>query len=68
MLLACLLFSLNDAASKWMAASYPPGEIVFVRSLSLIAVLLISSLGLRRFDALRPRKLKNHIARGVFYL
>jgi len=68
MLLACLLFSLNDAASKWMAASYPPGEIVFVRSLSLIAVLLVSSIGMRRLHMLRPKKLKNHIARGVFYV
>jgi drug/metabolite transporter (DMT)-like permease len=68
MLLASLLFSLNDAASKWMTSTYPAGEIIFVRSLSLIAVLLLSGLGARTFDRLHPSSLRNHVARGVFYV
>jgi len=62
------VISLNDAASKWMTASYPPGEILFVRSLSLIAVILLSALPTRNFRALWPVNVKAHLPRAGFYL
>lgn len=40
MLVAMLLFTLNDAIGKWLVASYPVGQLLAIRSLAALAVLL----------------------------
>ncbi len=40
MLLAMLMFTLNDAIGKWLVASYPVGQLLALRSLAALAVLL----------------------------
>ncbi len=39
MLLAMLMFSLNDALGKWLVATYPVAQILLIRSTASIAVL-----------------------------
>ena len=40
MLVAMLLFTLNDAIGKWLVASYPVGQLLAIRSFAALCVLL----------------------------
>ncbi len=40
MLIAMLLFTLNDAIGKWLVASYPVGQLLAIRSFAALLVLL----------------------------
>ena len=65
MIAASTMFAASSALSKWQAAIYPVGEVMFVRSLSammLCAVLILPFTGLAVF---RTRKPGAHIARGL---
>jgi drug/metabolite transporter (DMT)-like permease len=55
MLLGFLLFSANDALGKWLAATYPPGEILLIRNTaSVIAVMpFVFRSGIRSLFALQ---------------
>jgi drug/metabolite transporter (DMT)-like permease len=46
MLLAMLMFSLNDAMGKWLAGTYPATQMMAIRSLA--ALLFLSPLFIRR--------------------
>lgn len=39
MLLGFLMFSANDALGKWLAGTYTPGQIMFLRSLPALVIL-----------------------------
>jgi drug/metabolite transporter (DMT)-like permease len=65
MIAATMLFSAAAALSKWQVALYPVGEVMFLRSLSSLAVcaaVMLPITGLSVFATRRPR---DHIARGL---
>jgi drug/metabolite transporter (DMT)-like permease len=65
MVIATMLFSIAFALSKWQVAIYPPGEVVFLRSLSSLivaAAILLPAAGFSVFATRRPR---DHVARGL---
>src|SRR5260221_4535741 len=77
MMLAVLLFSLNDTLGKWLAASYMAPQILLFRSIMAMVVLtaIIGRLGGFRaiINVERPRlqlvrALLGRIAPGLFYL
>jgi drug/metabolite transporter (DMT)-like permease len=76
MVLAVLLFSLNDTLGKWLAGYYAAPQILLFRSFSAILVLapLVGRLGFRAlFQIERPRlqvmrALLGGIETGLFYL
>jgi drug/metabolite transporter (DMT)-like permease len=65
MIVATLLFAAASAASKWLVAIYPVGEVLFLRSFSSFtscAVVMLPVTGLSVFATRRPR---DHLARGL---
>jgi drug/metabolite transporter (DMT)-like permease len=65
MVVATVLFACASAASKWLVAIYPVGEVLFLRSLSsfiVCAAVMLPVTGLSVFATRRPR---DHIARGL---
>jgi drug/metabolite transporter (DMT)-like permease len=65
MIVATVLFSAASAASKWLVAIYPVGEVLFLRSLSSLiacAVVMLPVTGLSVYATRRPR---DHFARGL---
>jgi drug/metabolite transporter (DMT)-like permease len=62
---ATVMFAASNAASKWLVAAYPVGEVLFIRSsASLIAcsLIILPSTGFGVFRSVRPR---DHLARGI---
>ena len=62
---ATVLFAASSAASKWLVADYPVGEVLFLRSLSSLiggAAVILPVTGLSVFATRRPR---DHILRGL---
>ena len=65
MIAATLLFAAASAASKWLVADYPVGEVLFLRSLSSFiacAGVMLPITGLSVFATRRPL---DHLARGL---
>jgi drug/metabolite transporter (DMT)-like permease len=65
MIVATILFAAASAASKWLVAIYPVGEVLFLRSLSSFiacAVVLLPITGSSGYATRRPL---DHIARGL---
>jgi drug/metabolite transporter (DMT)-like permease len=65
MIAASILFALSSAASKWLVATYPVGEVLFSRalgSLALVSLVVLPHTGLAVFRTVRPR---DHLARGI---
>jgi drug/metabolite transporter (DMT)-like permease len=65
MVIATVLFASASAASKWLVATYPVGEVLFLRSLSSLiafAVVMLPVTGLSVFATQRPR---DHLLRGL---
>jgi drug/metabolite transporter (DMT)-like permease len=61
---ATIVFSASSACSKWLVATYPPGEVLFTRSVvSLIALALfiLPATGLAVF---RTNRLRHHVMRS----
>jgi drug/metabolite transporter (DMT)-like permease len=65
MVLATVLFSIAFALSKWQVAIYPPGEVVFLRSLSSLIVAAAVLLPVTGFSVFATRRPRDHIARGL---
>jgi drug/metabolite transporter (DMT)-like permease len=62
---ATLLFAGGNAHSKWAVETYPPGEILFIRTLAGLATVLLivlPSTGLRVFHT---RRIGAHAIRGM---
>ena len=65
MVAATMLFSAAAALAKWQVATYPVGEVMFLRSFSSLLVCAAAMLpvtGLSVFATHRPR---DHVARGL---
>jgi drug/metabolite transporter (DMT)-like permease len=65
MIIATVLFAGASAASKWLVAEYPVGEVLFLRSLSSLiggAIVILPVTGLSVYATRRPR---DHLARGL---
>jgi drug/metabolite transporter (DMT)-like permease len=65
MLGATILFSASSAASKWLVASYPIGEVLFTRTLVALitcALFIMPQTGLAVF---RTGRLRHHTMRSV---
>jgi drug/metabolite transporter (DMT)-like permease len=65
MVSASILFAGSSAVSKWLVATYPPGEILFGRnlvSLMFCAALILPQTGLAVF---RTNRLRSHAARSI---
>src|SRR6516164_472502 len=61
---ATMVFSVSSAATKWLVATYPVGEVLFIRSLvSLVAcaAFILPATGLAVF---RTRRLRHHVMRS----
>jgi drug/metabolite transporter (DMT)-like permease len=67
-LASCFLFSFNDAATKWLTAGYPIGEILLVRGLTSIIVLIAIAAWRGQMNDLYPRDLRFQSFRAVLYL
>lgn len=62
---ATLLFAIVHALAKWTVATYPAGEVLFIRSLSSLLVcgaIVLPTSGFAVFATRRPR---DHVARGL---
>jgi drug/metabolite transporter (DMT)-like permease len=65
MVVAGLVFAGSSAASKWLVASYPVGEVLFSRTvvgLLALSAFILPSKGLAVF---RTQRLGAHLVRGV---
>jgi drug/metabolite transporter (DMT)-like permease len=61
---ATIVFSASSATSKWLVATYPPGEVLFTRSVvSLVAcaAVILPATGLAVF---RTARLRHHVLRS----
>ncbi len=62
---ATMVLSASSASSKWLVATYPPGEILFTRSLvSLIACALVI-LPMTGVAVFRTGRLRHHVMRSL---
>jgi drug/metabolite transporter (DMT)-like permease len=62
---ATIVFSASSAASKWLVASYPIGEVLFTRTVVAFiacALFILPQTGLAVF---RTRRLPHHVMRSV---
>jgi drug/metabolite transporter (DMT)-like permease len=65
MVIATMLFSIAFALSKWQVAIYPPGEVVFLRSLSSLIVAAAVMLPVAGFSVFATQRPRDHVARGL---
>jgi len=62
---ATLMFAITGAATKWALATYPPGEVAFLRqvfSLIFSCITILPLTGLAVFHTSRPGQ---HVVRGI---
>jgi drug/metabolite transporter (DMT)-like permease len=65
MLVATILFAGSSALSKWLVATYPIGEMLFMRAATALigtSLVILPATGLAVF---RTRRLRDHVMRGV---
>src|SRR5262249_55065360 len=60
-----VLFALSSAASKWLVAIYPVGEVMFVRSFSSLIACAVAVVPITGFSVFATRRPRDHIARGL---
>jgi drug/metabolite transporter (DMT)-like permease len=65
MIVATVLFAGASAASKWLVADYPVGEVLFLRSLSSLIAGSAVILPVAGFAAFATRRPFDHLARGL---
>ena len=65
MLAATVLFAGSSAASKWLVASYPIGEVLFSRSATSLVGVSLAILPFTGLAVFRTRRLRDHAMRGV---
>jgi drug/metabolite transporter (DMT)-like permease len=61
---ATIVFSGSSACSKWLVATYPPGEVLFTRSLVSLATLAAFILPTAGLAVFRTNRLPHHVARS----
>jgi drug/metabolite transporter (DMT)-like permease len=62
---ATALFAVSSAAAKWLVAVYPIGEVMFIRSLTALAICTAVILPVAGFSVFATRRPRDHIARGL---
>ncbi|MBX9829160.1 MAG: DMT family transporter [Xanthobacteraceae bacterium] len=62
------LLTAGDAIAKWLSATYPIGEIIFVRGLIVLALLVLWCLPRGRLPDLLPRRLAGQLARALSFV
>jgi drug/metabolite transporter (DMT)-like permease len=65
MLVATVLFAGSSALSKWLVATYPIGEMLFVRAAAALigsSLVILPATGLSVF---RTKRLRDHLLRGI---
>ena len=65
MIVATVLFASASAASKWLVASYPVGEVLFLRSFSSLIACAAMMLPVTGLSVVATRRPRDHIARGL---
>lgn len=65
MVVATVLFASSSAASKWLVAIYPVGEVVFLRSLSSLLAFAVVMFPVTGFSVFATRRARDHLARGL---
>lgn len=62
---ASVFFALTSALSKWQVATYPVGEVMFIRSAATFATVMLFTLPRSGFSAFATTKPGAHMARGL---
>lgn len=65
MVIATALFASASAASKWLVATYPVGEVLFLRSFSSFTACAVVLLPITGFSVFATKRPEQHIARGL---
>ena len=65
MVVAGFVFAGSSAASKWLVASYPVGEVLFSRTIVGLIALSLFILPTKGFAVFRTQRLGAHLVRGV---
>jgi drug/metabolite transporter (DMT)-like permease len=65
MVSATVLFSGSSAISKWLVATYQPGEVLFTRTLVSLFACALFILPRTGFGVYRTARLHHHLARSV---
>ncbi|MFD2184046.1 DMT family transporter [Rhodoplanes azumiensis] len=60
-----IMFAIGSAVSKWQVATYPVGEILFVRALVSIVVVSLIVLPRTGLMVFRTRRLRDHATRSI---
>mgnify|MGYP006426929171 CR=1 FL=1 len=69
--IACMIggvaiLTLNDGVMKWMTASYPVGEIIFIRGLFVLMVVALFAWRAGGLGALRIHDVRGQAVRALF--
>jgi len=65
MLIATILFAGSSALSKWLVATYPIGEMLFVRAATALIGSSLVILPVTRLAVFRTKRLRDHMVRGI---
>src|SRR5258708_17676466 len=65
MLVATILFAGSSALSKWLVATYPIGEMLFVRAAAALIGSSLVILPATRLSVFRTKRLRDHMLRGI---
>jgi drug/metabolite transporter (DMT)-like permease len=62
---ATIVFAASSAASKWLVASYPIGEVLFTRTAIALVTCALFIMPQTGFAVFRTRRLPHHVMRSV---
>lgn len=65
MVIASGLLTVNDAMIKWLAQSYPVGQLMSLRGVFVIAIVVLSAMARRRTSELRVSNWRLQLTRGA---
>jgi drug/metabolite transporter (DMT)-like permease len=65
MLTATILFAGSSALSKWLVATYPIGEMLFVRAATALIGSSLVILPVTGLSVFRTKRLRDHLLRGI---
>lgn len=65
MVVASGLLTVNDAMIKWLAQSYPVGQVMTLRGLFVIAIVVLWAMARRRTSQLRVSNWRLQLTRGA---
>jgi drug/metabolite transporter (DMT)-like permease len=65
MLIATILFAGSSALSKWLVATYPIGEMLFVRATTALIGSSLVILPVTGLAVFRTKRLRDHMVRGI---